>query len=145
MERDVRKDGRMRNPEHLRPVHANQPTILIAEDDVMVQNVARITLEQEGCFVLTADNGEDALLLSRTYPGRIDILLTDVIMPKMGGAELSKHAAAERPAMRIVFMSGYPFDEEIGPEHLLLQKPFGPKQLSDTIRALVPLRDQAEA
>jgi two-component system, cell cycle sensor histidine kinase and response regulator CckA len=135
----------MLNPDHLRPMHPDQPTILIAEDDVMVQNVARITLEQDGYFVLTADNGADALLLSRAYSAPIHVLLTDIIMPKMGGVELSKHAAAERPGMQIVFMSGHAFDEEIGPQYPLLQKPFGPKQLSETVRALVPIRNQADA
>ena len=80
----------MQNPEHLRPADPDQPVVLLAEDDVMVLNIARITLERDGCFLLTAENGEEALYLSRRFPGEIHLLLTDVTMPKIGGMELSK-------------------------------------------------------
>ncbi len=106
----------------------------------MVQNVARITLEHDGYFVLTADDGENALLLSRQYPGPIHVLLTDIVMPRMNGVELSRHISAERPGTEIVYMSGYPFDERVNPNYPLLQKPFGPKQLTETIKNLMPFR-----
>src|SRR5438093_11221235 len=76
---------REQNPEHLRQNHPDQPVILIADDEVMIQNIVRVTLEQEGYFVLTAENGEAALVMSRQYPGRIHLLLTDVGMPNMSG------------------------------------------------------------
>ena len=75
----------MRNPEHLQPFHADQAVILLAEDEVVVQNVARIILEREGYFLLTAHDGQEALEISRHYPGPIHLLLTDVLMPRMDG------------------------------------------------------------
>jgi two-component system cell cycle sensor histidine kinase/response regulator CckA len=78
----------MQNPESLRPDCAERTLILIAEDDVIVQNIARMALESAGYFILTADNGEDALFLSRKYLGPIHLLLSDVRMPKMDGITL---------------------------------------------------------
>ena len=105
-----------------------------------IQNFARAILEEDGYFVLTAGNGEVALLLSQQYPGHIHLLLTDVVMPNMSGVELSKRISAERPGIQIVLMSGHSFVENINPMHAFLQKPFVPEQLSDTIKELLPLR-----
>jgi CheY-like chemotaxis protein len=132
----------MRNPEHLRPKHADQSVILVAEDEVMIQDIARNTLEQEGYFVLAADNGEDALFLSQQYPGQIHLLLSDVIMPKMSGIELSRRILTERPDIQILLMSG--FAENADPIFPFLQKPFGVKQLIDTIKGIIPVRHQIE-
>lgn len=60
----------MENPERLRPDRPDQSVILAAEDDVLVLNIVRITLERDGYFVLTAENGEEALMLSRNYTAR---------------------------------------------------------------------------
>ena len=67
----------MKNPENLKPAHADQTVVLIAEDEIFVSNVARIILEQDGYFILTASDDEDALLISRQYPGPIHVLLSD--------------------------------------------------------------------
>ena len=91
-----------------------------------------------GIFVLTAENGEVALSLSKQYADQIHVLLTDVVMPKMGGMELSKRMSTERPGIRVVLMSGHSFAESINPEYPFLQKPFLPNQLSNTIKALLP-------
>lgn len=130
----------MLNPEHLKPNEREKPVILIAEDHVMILNVARITLEANGFFVLTAENGEEALSLSRQFPGDIDLLLTDVRMPKMSGAELSRHISVERPKTQIVLMSGYAEPEEIGKHYPFLQKPFGPHQLVEAVQGLLDSR-----
>jgi CheY-like chemotaxis protein len=132
----------MQNPEHLLPKQSDPTVILVADDEVMIQNIARITLEEEGYFVLVADNGEDALLLSQQYPGEIHLLLTDIIMPKMSGAELCRRVLSERPTVRILLMSGYGIEEHIDPNLPFLQKPFGVKKLIDTIQELVPIRHQ---
>jgi two-component system, cell cycle sensor histidine kinase and response regulator CckA len=137
----VLKITSMQNPEHLRPSEPDQPVILVAEDEILVQNIARITLEQEGYFVLTAPNGEVALYLSRQYPGQIDLLLTDVVMPQMSGVELSERISKERPGIQIVLMSGNSFAENINPKFPFLQKPFGPKELRETIKGLIPVRN----
>src|SRR5213594_4872810 len=78
LERLVLKFTTMQSPEHLLPDNPDQPVILIAEDEVTIQNIARITLEREGYFVLTAENGEVAMLLSQQYPGKIHLLLADI-------------------------------------------------------------------
>jgi two-component system, cell cycle sensor histidine kinase and response regulator CckA len=120
-------------------VHRNQPVVLIADDERAIQNMVRNKLEEEGYFVLTAENGEAALILSHQYPGRIHLLLTDIVMPNMSGVELSKQLSAERPGIRIVLMSGY-FEEDINPEFRLLKKPFALQELTDTIKGLLPPR-----
>ncbi len=127
----------MHNPEHLRPDSPNQPVILVAEDDVMVLNIVRITLEKDGYFVLTAENGEEALYLSRQFPGEIHLLLTDIQMPKLGGVELCRALLTQRPETCVVLMSGSP--ELADPRFHLIHKPFGPVQLSQTIKGLLPV------
>ena len=126
----------MQNPENLLPKDLDQPVVLIAEDEAIIQNIARITLEREGYFVLTAENGEVAMSISQQYPGKIHLLLSDVEMPKMNGVELSDRISRERPGILIVLMSGS-FAENI-PKFPFLPKPFVPKQLKDTIKALLP-------
>jgi hypothetical protein len=59
----------MEQPETLRPIHCDQSVVLVVEDDVLVRNFARIVLEREGYFILTADHGQEALCLSQRYPG----------------------------------------------------------------------------
>ena len=125
--------------QHLRSNDPDQPVILIAEDEVSIQDVVRIILEEEGFFVLTAENGEAALSVSRQYPGEIHLLLTDIVMPQMGGVELSNRISSERPGICIVLMSGNSFAETINPEVPFLEKPFSPKQLKATIAALIPV------
>jgi len=130
----------MQNPEHLRPADPDQPVVLLAEDDVMILNIARITLERDGYFLLTAENGEEALYLSRRFPGEIHLLLTDVTMPKIGGMELSKRVSTERPTTRILMMSGATSSADLDPKYPFLPKPFNPAKLSDWVRGLLPVR-----
>jgi DNA-binding response OmpR family regulator len=94
----------MKRIAHLLPTDAT--VILLAEDEVLVQNVARIALEAEGYFVLTAENGREALEVSDNFPGNIHLLLTDVRMPMMGGVELGRAIVGQRPDIRVLFMSG---------------------------------------
>ncbi len=127
----------MQNPEHLLPDRPDQTVILVAEDDVVVQNVVRITLERDGYFVLTADDGHQALLLSRKFPGDIHLLISDIDMPKMDGIELSNYVSKERPGICVILMSG---SRKIShPNVVFLDKPFGPRQLSQTVRGLLPV------
>jgi two-component system cell cycle sensor histidine kinase/response regulator CckA len=85
-------------------------TILLVEDEDGVRNVAKKVLKSAGYSVLTAANGEEALTVLKHYDGPLQLLLTDVIMPGIGGRELANRTLEIRPDIRILFMSGYAAD-----------------------------------
>ena len=80
--------------------------ILLVDDDLDVQFYVWTFFQEAGFAVLTADDGRVALELSRNYPGVIDLLLSDVDMPRMDGLELYRHIAAQRPEIKVLMMSG---------------------------------------
>jgi nitrogen-specific signal transduction histidine kinase len=109
-------------------------TVLLVEDERVVRDLARRTLARAGYRVLEASDGEEALEVSRRHPGPIDLVVSDVVMPRMGGRALVACLLAERPGLRVLFMSGYPNDagdlrEVTGATGDFLQKPFAPSQL----------------
>jgi two-component system, cell cycle sensor histidine kinase and response regulator CckA len=109
--------------------------ILVAEDEVLVRNFARIVLESEGYFVLSANDGEEALYISRQYPGTIHALLSDVKMPNTDGLQLREQILFERPGTKVLLMSG---QMESPSESIpFLRKPFGPAVLKERIRQLL--------
>ena len=114
-------------------------TILVAEDEPAVRNYALQVLEKYGYTILAASNGREALFAARQYPGDIHLLLTDVVMPQMGGAELAAAFTAARPDARILCMSGY--SERLWPEaragRNYIQKPFTPAALLHQVRAVL--------
>jgi signal transduction histidine kinase/ActR/RegA family two-component response regulator len=117
-------------------------TILLVEDDDQVREVVISILRLDGYQILEARGAEEAMNLSRLHPGEISLLLTDVVMPKMNGRELAKRLAAERPDMRVLFMSGYTQNVIIHHNVLdeglvLLQKPFTPDALLQKVRAAI--------
>lgn len=91
-------------------------TILVAEDQPEVRDMTRRILEGQGYRVLTAEDGEAALEVARGFDGRIDLLLTDVIMPRRNGWDLQEQLLEERPETKVVFMSGYP-ENKLPGEH----------------------------
>ena len=115
-------------------------TILLVEDEDEVRAVLHQILVSRGYRVLQAGSGEEALVISRLHRGPVHLLLTDVTMPEMKGPELAQRLRAERPATRILFMSGYN-DEQLsdgGPgAPLCLQKPFSPLRLGETVRSIL--------
>jgi two-component system, cell cycle sensor histidine kinase and response regulator CckA len=125
-------------------------TILIAEDETSLRTLACNILEACGYTVLQAADGEEALAISRKYRGAIEVLLTDVVMPGMGGKELARELSRERPGMRIIYMSGYTgqtFEEQwpIESGSFVLMKPFSRQELRqkvhealDSVSASVP-------
>jgi len=125
----------MNRPEHLQPFHPDQTVVLLAEDEVMVQNIVRLTLEAAGYFVLTAHDGHEALQLSRSYSGPIQLLLTDIMMPRMTGLELCQHIRMERPQTKILVMSG---THHPGTKYPYLSKPFSPDKLREAVRQVEP-------
>jgi CheY-like chemotaxis protein len=102
--------------------------ILVVEDEDAVRSFVVAALRSRGQRVLEAPSGDAALALAAAYEGRIDLLLTDVIMPKMRGSELANRLLAVRPDVRIAFMTGYTDDatwriaQSTG--HVVLAKPF---------------------
>jgi CheY-like chemotaxis protein len=125
-------------------------TILLVEDESELRVLLRRALEAHGYAVLDAGDGAAALELARAFPGPIHLLLTDVVMPQLSGTELAAMLLDERPAMRVVFMSGYS-DEAIerhgvlSPDSVFLQKPVSPDALSRTVRELLDERISAAA
>ena len=117
-------------------------TVLLVEDEPAVRDIARIILCDNGYTVLEAANGEEALDLARSHAGNVSLLLTDMVMPRMGGLELAEKLASLRPDTKILFMSGYP-EKAIRRDDILptgasfLMKPFNSKTLSDKVRGIL--------
>jgi CheY-like chemotaxis protein len=106
-------------------------------------------LQRYGYTVLEAPGGEEALTLSDAEPGPIHLLVTDVIMPRMGGRELGKQLVIRRPGLPVLFVSGYPESAisqqgVLDPDLAYLQKPFTPEVLARKVRdVLRPMRSRA--
>jgi len=116
-------------------------TVLVVEDESMLREMTREILERNGYAVLTAGDGEAALALSRTYEGAIDVLLTDVVMPKMQGTELADAVRLHRPSVVVVYMTGYAkeaFRERGVRPIALVEKPVSEETLLDVIRSFLP-------
>lgn len=125
-----------------REVAGGSETVLIVEDDVSVRTVAARVLKKQGYRVIEAANGEEALSLIRHGSHAFDVLLTDVVMPQMGGSELVARLRESRPHLRVICMSGYVPDPEalrrsIGEDAVLLTKPCRPEVLLQAIRGLL--------
>jgi DNA-binding response OmpR family regulator len=116
------------------------PTVLVVEDEEEVRSLTRDVLEMHGYAVLEALDSADALRLGETHPGRLDLLITDVVMPRMSGPELARRLRARRPELRVLCMSGYPegaqrgVTADAGTWNAWLQKPFSPDGLIAKVR-----------
>jgi signal transduction histidine kinase len=115
-------------------------TVLLAEDESAVRRVLVRTLRDRGFTVLEAEDGEVALAIAAAYEGEIDVVVTDVVMPRVGGRELASRLAVLRPTTRLIFMSGYaggPQPSDALPEGAIyLQKPFPADALLQKLRDL---------
>ena len=114
-------------------------TILLAEDEDAVRKLVLEVLSQRGYTVLQASEPEEALQLSLRHPGKIDLLLTDVVMPQMSGRELADRLAPSRSDMKVLFISGYTEDALPGNwnQAALLKKPFTPAALALKVRQIL--------
>ena len=116
-------------------IHAG--TILLVEDDPFVRALAEQILGRAGHFVVAAADGEEALLVEEV----VDLIVTDMVMPGIGGAELYRQLVHGRPGLPAVFISGYSDSElptEADGHSVFLQKPFRPKALLDAVQRLLP-------
>jgi CheY-like chemotaxis protein len=122
--------------------HQGAGTILLAEDEEAVRTIAQRILERAGYRVLVARHGADALRTLAEAAETVDVLLSDVAMPEMGGVELARLAAERSPGIRIVLMSGYA-NADVGTignggvVHRFLAKPFTVPALLDTLREVI--------
>jgi len=117
-------------------------TILIVDDEEPLRAVIADLLTQLGYHILSAANGDDALAVAADYKGRIDLLLSDVIMEGLPGPELAKRLLLSRPELKVIFMSGFA-DSSLAPNGILepgtilVQKPFTIRMLSTKLREVL--------
>ena len=131
---------RSRSSGHLLAVKQDAATILLVEDEPLVRRANARILEAAGYRVLVAGDGEEALALADAHVGTIQLLLTDVVMPKMTGPELTERLTTVRPGVRVLLVSGYPGEVVVPADGKLgtirfLQKPFESDQLLSNVRA----------
>jgi PAS domain S-box-containing protein len=116
--------------------------VLLVEDEDDVRGVARESLAMYGYTVLEARDGEEALRIAGAESGRIDLMVTDVVMPGMNGRELAKRLLAMRPGTRVLYVSGYTDDALsqhgiLDQELAFLAKPFSPETLARSVRQVL--------
>ena len=113
--------------------------ILVADDNALVRNLVTLLMQQDGNFVLSAADGHEGLELSRKYPGKIDLLITDLDMPRLNGTDLCAHLLEERPGIKALVMSGADMSEIVSQNINLpfLPKPFDGKTLLARVRAIL--------
>jgi len=118
-------------------------TILLVEDDSALRRAALRTLRAKGFNVLEARDGEEGVALANAYAGEIDLIVTDVVMPRMSGPKLVAAVRARRPEIKVIYISGYTFDM-LDPRSLedgsFLTKPFSPDDLISVVRSALSAR-----
>ena len=130
-------------PTHIRAVGTG--TIVVAEDEAVVRDLILTTLERHGYRVLAATDGREAMELIETRGPEIDLLVSDVVMPRVGGLELVQLARARHPDLPAILISGY--SERLLPAGslaenvVLLEKPFTARRLTDAIQEALHVRD----
>jgi CheY-like chemotaxis protein len=117
-------------------------TVLLVEDEDMVRGLSRCVLGMHGYTVLEARHGVDAVEVAARHAGPIHLLLTDMVMPQMGGSQLADRLAVTRPEMKVLFTSGYVENAAIRrdllePRAAFLPKPFTPDALARKVREVL--------
>ena len=136
--------------EESEPQTGGNECILLAEDEPLVRSFAARALEEKGYRVLLATDGDDALRVARLADTAIDLLLTDVVMPQMGGPELARNMVERGFRGKILFMSGYSeeaIDHEgvLNPDVELIKKPFLASDLTKRVRDVLDRRQTGRA
>jgi DNA-binding NtrC family response regulator len=128
-------------------------TILLVDDSAPLRELMHEIFSSEGYSVLEASDGTQALELSRNYAGVIHLLITDIVMPRMGGTALAGHIVKERPNIAVIFVTGYAANESAMPHRsaerfTTIEKPYkteallqSARSILDKIRSLPTARD----
>jgi two-component system cell cycle sensor histidine kinase/response regulator CckA len=124
------------------PPARGRGTVLLVEDEESVRRFTERVLSRGGYTVLAAAEGAEAMALSRQHPGIIHLLVTDLQMPRMNGSDLARRLMAERPGIRVLFISGYDRDAArtqapLEPGTDFIEKPFSPESLLDRLHRLL--------
>ena len=135
----ISSDGARRSDPWRRPSGAG--TVLVVEDDEVIRKLGARTLRGAGYFVLEAGTATEALEAARQRAWHVDLLLTDVMLPGMSGADLARRLTRRLPGLRVLFISGYPRDllieRGVAPPDAaeLLEKPYTGSELLVQVRA----------
>jgi CheY-like chemotaxis protein len=114
-------------------------TILLVEDSAVVRSLIRQLLVLRGYTVIEATDGAEALAISDKHKGPIHLLLTDLLMPRMGGDQLGKRIRRRRPRIKVIYVSGYSGEafHALKKEANFLEKPFKPEHLAEAVRKVL--------
>ncbi len=116
-------------------------TILLVEDDPMIRTLVAQALEMQNYHVVLAEEGWEGIKVARNHKGKLDLLVTDVVMPGLGGVELALAAQELYPEIKVLFMSGYArsqlVEEGVPPDAAVLEKPFTPDKVVSMVRMLL--------
>ncbi len=124
------------------PMVRGSETVLLVEDEDAVRRVLRKELERHGYVVLEAAGGEEALQIAASHGQRIQLLVTDVVMPLMSGPDLARRLTAAHPRMKVLYVSGYADDAivrqgTVEPGTPILEKPFAAGALAEKVREVL--------
>lgn len=121
----------------MRPGEETKPVVLVVDDEIVVRNAIATYLYRAGYTVISAAHGLEALELSRAYPDRVHLLITDVDIPRMSGFDLCEHLKRERPGMRVMILSGENQDSQKVHGLPILRRPFTSTDLIEAVRQLL--------
>jgi CheY-like chemotaxis protein len=121
-------------------------TILLVEDEELVRTLTARVLAQYGYRVVEASNGGEAFLICEQHEGDIDLMITDIVMPRLSGRDLARRLGALREDMKVLFMSGYtesmtPLQDVLGSNKPFIEKPFTPSGLATKVREVLQTRE----
>ena len=135
-------DTRPKTVAPIQKVSKQAETVLVVEDEEIVRELVCAVLSDSGYDVICAPNGTEGLRLSDAHGGKIGLLITDVVMPQMGGLELARELTLRRPETRVLYVSGYSEDDMsergiLAADLEFLEKPFTPQALTRKVRTFL--------